>query len=703
MTDDMTAVFREELRDLLDSLERGLLDLTSNPDDPSLINQVFRDLHTVKGSGAMFGFTELAAFIHNFETFFENVRSGKLKITAEIIRLSLAARDQIPGLVDGTPDPEGQRDAILAAVAALMPGAAPAATTETDAAGRSDAEYEDESDVLSVALAASQATNRLTFRFAGDALGLGAQPEIILDELRGLGATGIVASVDDVPTLDALPVDQCMFAWSMDIPASVTEAQIEDVFIFAEADWSIEAPADADDDASGYDFNLDDFAAPSAPVVAQAQAPAPAPLAPTPAPTVPAPQAAVASKPAAAADHPNAAPAAQAATIRVAAERLDALMDSVGELVIVEARLTELARQSRDSALITTAEQITRLAAGLRDATMTMRMVPMRSLVARFRRLVMDLSASLGKPVTFSVLGEDTELDKTVIEKLADPLVHILRNALDHGMETIAERQAAGKSQNGVVELSAEHSGAEVLIRVRDDGRGMDPERIRAKAIALGMISADATLTQQQILSLVFEAGFSTASSVTELSGRGVGMDVVRRTIESLRGQIEIDSTIGKGTTVTLRLPLTLAIIEGLLIEVAGEKYTLPMASVHEIVELPAEKSVAKRGGDFLDIRGSFVPFLRLRQLFDCQGEHTTEQNVVIVQSGTARVGIVVDRIVGTNQTVIKQMSKLHSSVRAVSGATILGDGSVALILDVGHLITTGRVSPTETNKEAAA
>ncbi|OYU18999.1 MAG: chemotaxis protein CheA [Rhodobacteraceae bacterium PARR1] len=691
MTDDMTAIFRDELRDLLDSLERGLLDLTSNPDDPSLINQVFRDLHTVKGSGAMFGFSELAAFIHNFETFFEHVRSGRLRITPEIIRLSLAARDQIPGLVDGTADPDGQRDAILAAVTALLPGATPvpseAPKVEADADTAADLHAADEpgSDEP-----LPDASARLEFRFVGDALGLGAQPEIILDELRALGATGIVAALEDVPTLDALSVDQCLFSWSMDIPASVKESDIEEVFVFAEADWKILREQAADTTSQGHDFNLDapDVTPPPLadtvmPVAAQAVDPAPA-LAAVP-------------------DHPTAAQMPQAATIRVPAERLDALMDSVGELVIVEARLTELARLSRDPALMTTAEQITRLAAGLRDATMTMRMVPMRSLVARFRRLVMDLSANLGKPVTFSVLGEDTELDKTVIEKLADPLVHILRNALDHGMETVAERAAAGKAADGVVELSAEHSGAEVLIRVRDDGRGMNAERIRAKAIALGMIGADATLTQQQILSLVFEAGFSTAAAVTELSGRGVGMDVVRRTIESLRGQIEIDSALGRGTTVTLRLPLTLAIIEGLLIEVAGEKYTLPMASVHEIVALPPEKSAAKRGSDFLDIRGSFVPFLRLRHLFDCQGDAPSEQNVVIVQSGAARVGIVVDRIVGTNQTVIKQMSKLHSSVRAVSGATILGDGSVALILDVGHLIGNGRVAPSDTAKEAAA
>jgi two-component system, chemotaxis family, sensor kinase CheA len=683
MTDDMIAVFREELRDLLDSLERGLLDLTTTPDDPSLINQVFRDLHTVKGSGAMFGFSELAGFIHSFETFFEHVRSGRLKITPEIIRLSLAARDQIPGLVDGTPDPEGQRDAILVAVAALLNTAVSAdtAASKADAAPEAATEAPDEGS-------AAGGTARLTFRFAGDALGLGAQPEIILDELRTLGATGIEIALDDVPTLDALPVDQCLFAWSMGMPGHIQDSDIEEVFVFAEVDWKLQREPDAEDGTpnQGHDFDLDDPASDGAqPSVPDAPAVAPA--------------AVLSSVP----DHPAPAQIPQAATIRVPAERLDALMDSVGELVIVEARLTELARQSRDAALITTAEQITRLAAGLRDATMTMRMVPMRSLVARFRRLVMDLSASLGKPVTFSVLGEDTELDKTVIEKLADPLVHILRNALDHGMETVAERAAAGKSRDGIIELSAEQAGAEVLIRVRDDGRGMNADRIRAKAVALGMISADATLSQQQILSLVFEPGFSTVDAVTELSGRGVGMDVVRRTIEALRGQIEIVSALGTGTTVTLRLPLTLAIIEGLLIEVAGEKYTLPMAVVHEIVALPPEKASARRGSDFLDIRGSFVPFVRLRHLFDCQGDPPHEQNVVIVQSGDGRVGIVVDRIVGTNQTVIKQMSKLHSGVRAVSGATILGDGSVALILDVGHLIGNGRLAPADITKEAAA
>jgi two-component system chemotaxis sensor kinase CheA len=319
-------------------------------------------------------------------------------------------------------------------------------------------------------------------------------------------------------------------------------------------------------------------------------------------------------------------------------------------------------------------------------------MVPMRSLVGRFRRLVSELSDKLGKPVRFAVLGEETELDKTLIEKLADPIVHILRNSLDHGLEDVAERAETTKPAEGTIELSAQHVGAEVLIRIRDDGRGMSAEKLRAKGVAQGLISADAVLSEAQLFALIFEPGFSTAAQITEISGRGVGMDVVRRTIESLRGTIEVDSKPGQGTTVTLRMPLTLAIIEGLLIEVAGERYTLPMVSVQEIVELPADKAQPSRSGDFLDVRGRFVPFLRLHSMFDCAGAAGPDQNVVIVVSGESRVGIVVDRIIGTNQTVIKQMSKLHAGVRAVSGATILGDGSVALILDVTHLVGMGRV-----------
>jgi two-component system, chemotaxis family, sensor kinase CheA len=659
MTDDMGAIFREEVRDLLESLERGLLDLKSRPDDMGLINQVFRDLHTVKGSGAMFGFTELSAFIHEFETVFDKVRGGTLAAGPELLRLALAAKDEIPGLVEGEPDPDGRRKAILAGLHGLV-GAKPQGPADAAEA------------VAIEAAPLPTGAARLRFQLTGEALALGARPELVLDELRGLGATNIIADLSDVPALDRLDVEACAMSWSMDIPAGLSEGQLEEVFLFVDAKWSVEAG----ETAVAAEAETKD----AEPAAAQPAEVAVAPVAVA----APAPAAAPAAKAEAKADAPG-------ATIRVPAERLDALMDSVGELVIAEARLTQLARDLRDPSLMATAEQITRLAGGLRDATMSMRMVPLRSLVGRFRRLVLDLSDKLGKPVEFRVTGEDTELDKTMIEKLADPLVHVLRNALDHGMEMPEVRAAAGKPREGIVELVAEHSGAEVLIKVRDDGRGMDPAKLREKAIAKGLITPEAQLTEGQIFALIFEPGFSTAELVTDLSGRGVGMDVVRRTIEGLRGTIQIESGLGRGTTVTLRLPLTLAIIEGLLIEVAGEQYILPMPNVQEIVALPEEKAKPSKSGDFLDVRGGFVPFVRLRKLFDCAGEPEFSQNVVIVRAGEARVGIVVDRIIGTNQTVIKQMSKLHAGVRALSGATILGNGSIALILDVGHLMGMSR------------
>jgi two-component system chemotaxis sensor kinase CheA len=507
---------------------------------------------------------------------------------------------------------------------------------------------------------------------------LGARPDLLLDELRSLGATQItaqVAGLAELRELTDLETDQCYLAWQAHLPAELGTSDLEDVFLFVDATWQLSPLTDIDTPAPP-------------PALVEAAPPEPAPTAPPKAAAAPAP-----------AQTPTAEPAA---SIRVPATRLDMLMDSVGELVTVEARLTELARRSRDPALMATSEEVSRLAGRLRDATMSMRMVPLRSLVARFRRLILGLSDDLGKPVDFVVLGEDTELDKTMIEKMADPLVHILRNAIDHGLEPPEARRATQKPARGRIELSAEHAGAEVLVRVRDDGKGINPEIVRAKAIERGLITAEAQLSDAQIFQLVLEPGFSTAETVTELSGRGVGMDVVRRTIDGLRGTIDIDSAPGQGTTVTLRLPLTLAIIEGLLIEVAGELYTVPMAAVKEIIALPREKERFSQSADYLDIRGQFVPFVRLRHLFGCEGASPLSQNVVVVENADTRMGVVVDRIIGTNQTVIKQISKLQAGAREISGATILGDGSVSLIIDVPQLVASVSRSLPQ-RKEAAA
>ena len=377
-------------------------------------------------------------------------------------------------------------------------------------------------------------------------------------------------------------------------------------------------------------------------------------------------------------------------TVRVQAERLDALMDRVGELVIAQARLNQIAALRSDPAVKAVAEEIERLAAALRDTTMGIRMVPIGSLFGRFRRLVHDLSRDLGKPVAFVTEGEDTELDKTVIERLADPLVHLIRNAIDHGIEAPERRAAGGKAPTGRILLKAEHAGAQVLITVRDDGAGLDTARIRAKAEENGLLSPGTPLSDHEVHQFLFAPGFSTAREVSALSGRGVGMDVVKKTIESLRGSIDLATQQGAGSAFTLRLPLTLAIIEGLLIRVGDGHYVIPLSAVEECVELP-EADREARGRSLLNIRGELVPYLRLRELFGCDVPSEPHQMVIITALAGERVGFVADQIVGSHQTVIKSLSKLHADVTMFSGATILGDGSAALILDVPQLLAAGQ------------
>ncbi len=370
------------------------------------------------------------------------------------------------------------------------------------------------------------------------------------------------------------------------------------------------------------------------------------------------------------------------------AEKLDELMDQVGELVIAQARLRQLADKSGDLSLKSIVEEIERLSGHLRDVSMGIRMVPIGTLFGKFRRLVRDLSNELGKQIQLTWSGEETEIDKTVIERLHDPLVHLIRNSIDHGIEASAEqREMAGKPREGTVHLSAVHSGAQVLISIKDDGKGLDRDRIRAKAEETGLVAPGQELSDAELFQLIFHPGFSTAQKITSVSGRGVGMDVVKRMIDALRGTIDIQSRPGEGATFTLRLPLTLAIIEGLLVRVAGERYVLPLSAVEECIELSPEDDARSTGRDFLNIRGDLVPFVRLRGLFDLRGPHSPYPKVVVVSSGDFRFGVVVDQIIGGHQTVIKSLSKLHSDIPTFSGATILGDGSVALILDVPRLL----------------
>lgn len=632
--DNSIEVFREEAAELVQSLERGLLDLEGDTENRDLIDAIFRDLHTIKGSGAMFGFVDLARFVHDFETAFDRLRQGEVQTSPALIAVALRACDHISLLLS---DPDIAR----AGSTDLLEDLARALTTPFPAAPD----------------AGSKRGILVRFYLPKDALRSGCHPNLLLEELCALHEGEMPATprilADRVPGLkDFDPLD-CALGWEVSLEGDISEAAVGDVFLFMIDDMELSITAFGDE-------------TPSEDVLQ---------VTPDPVPSNPSAPRDVASN-----------------TMRVATERLDELMDRVGELVIAEARLSSLAVSRRDPALIVVTEEIQRLAAGLRDTTMSIRMMPVGSIYGRFRRLMHDLSDTLGKPLEFITTGAETELDKTVVEMLADPLVHILRNAIDHGLETPEIRKAAGKIETGTIELSAGYSGAEVLITLRDDGRGLDKDRIRARAIEVGLITPDAQLPEPDLLRLIFEPGFSTAQTVTELSGRGVGMDVVKRTINALRGQIELSTEPGHGTTVTLRLPLTLAIIDGLLIEVGGEFFSLPLAAIEECVELPTQHVKRGSGASLLNIRGAMVPFMRLRDVFETRGDAPEFQKVVIVSAGGNRIGLVVDRIVSNSQTVIKQLSPLHAHLTCFSGATILGDGSVALILDVGQLVQTGRI-----------
>ncbi|MEL0253966.1 MAG: chemotaxis protein CheA, partial [Novosphingobium sp.] len=342
-------------------------------------------------------------------------------------------------------------------------------------------------------------------------------------------------------------------------------------------------------------------------------------------------------------------------------------------------------------ALRSISEEVERLANELRDTMMVLRMVPIASLFGRFRRLVHDLARETGKSIELETDGESTEIDKTVSERLADPIVHLIRNSCDHGLETEEERLAAGKPATGRLKLSAQQAGGEVLITIEDDGRGISRERVRAKAEANGLIQPGQVLSDSELLQLIFQPGFSTAAQITNLSGRGVGMDVVKRTIEGLRGHIDMASEPGKGSVITLRIPLTLAIIDGLLVRVGDGKYVIPLAAVEECLELSLEEDIRSRGRSMIQLRERLVPFLRLRELFATGTRPDPYQKIVVIATGGERVGLVVDQIIGSHQTVIKSMSSLHRSIPSFSGATILGDGGVALILDVVQLVALGQ------------
>lgn len=631
-----------ESQDILEGLESALLDLEQHP-DPEMIDAVFRGLHTLKGGGAMFGFRLMSSFIHHFEDAFDRIRAGDLAVDKALINVVLRARDQMMAMLEcGGDTPAAEALVKSSAIAELL------------------SELEACLDAGAAVPTAPETQRRwqITFRPAPNALHNGMRPERLIEELLALGTGRAQIDASDVPALDAFDPSMSYLTWHVDLATSQPRAALEAVFIFAD---------DAELDIREMD--------------------APAQNGVTTAPAEVAKPAGTRSAGAKPADMPAAQKADAASdSVRVSSGKLDEILDQLGELVIAQARLRQISDCIDAPALEGLVEEVERLVTGLRDATLSVRMLPIEMVFGKFRRVVRDLSTELGKEVELETLGGDTEIDKNVLDRLSEPLVHMIRNSMDHGIEAASAREAAGKSAQGRLRLSARQEAGEILISIEDDGKGLDAAAIRVKAVERGLIGAEQDLSAAELHKLIFAPGFSTAATVSSVSGRGVGMDAVLTTVTALRGSVDVQSWPGQGTRVTLRLPLTLAIIDGLLVRLGTSRYVIPLASVEECVEFDAVERSRDSGRTMLQIRERLVPFIDLIDAFDASPSTETRRRVVIVKADGARLGLVVDDILGQNQTVIKPLGPYHDRVEGFAGATILGDGSVALITDVNRL-----------------
>lgn len=688
---DYVKVYLEEATELLADLEEGLLELEESPEDMELIGRIFRALHTIKGSGAMFGFDRIAEFTHEVETAFDLVRNGELKVSKNLIDHSLASRDIISELLNSgeelSDESEKKQAQLIVAFQQYHKSMETALVEET---------HEDTHQLEAKSTAPVDLTYRIVFKPHQNIFQFGSNPLFIINELKELGETTIIADLHETPLLDTIDVEGCYCFWNVILTTHEPVEKIKEAFIFVEdlCDLSIDRIFEHDDYVSEGDFKrlgelLVDRGAIQTDELQR----------------ILGKQKKVGEilveSGAVASDDVKSALAEQKhirevqkkkeqdkkiSSIRVASDKLDLLVDLVGEMVTVQAHLSQTAVHSGDSRLMGIAEEVERLTGELRDNTMSIRMLPMGSTFGRFRRLVRDLSKDLGKEIELSTEGAETELDKTVIDRLGDPLVHLIRNSLDHGVESPEERAAIGKPRMGMIHLSAQHSGGYVLIEIMDDGKGIDKEKIFKKGVEKGLVQPDASLTDNEIYQLLFAPGFSTAAQVTNVSGRGVGMDVVKKNIEALRGKIEVESQLGVGTTITLKLPLTLAIIDGLLVCIGEGFYVIPLSLVEECIELTSKDVEQAHGRHMVNIRGEIVPYIRLRDFFGITSDPVDIEQVVIVNIDNHRIGFVVDAVEGQHETVIKSLGRVYRNVSGVSGATILGNGSVALILDAPKL-----------------
>jgi two-component system chemotaxis sensor kinase CheA len=673
--------FVEEASDLMESIESTALDLEARPGDAELINALFRAFHTLKGSAGVVGLTTVSQFTHHVENAVDMVRAGKAPLTPAFVSVLLASKDHIAALL---------REATGGAAADTKTGPALITTlAEHTAAGQTAAGPMAANGAAPAHVPAadgkvdaSEIVDYLvSFAPSLPLDALGVAPADIIDGLSALGSCVVITPPDAPPGEDGAPA-----TWEFMLSTSATVHAIKDVFVFIEGSGKLEI-----------DQGLTQFGFDEASDASAAGAPTEAASEVTAGGDPKGPGAAASQKAA-----PTKAASADT-NVRVSSERLDRLVKLIGELVTTQSRLQAAHAREGGAELAGPVEAMERLVADLRDQVLALRMVPIGTTFKRFQRLVRDISTELKKDVDFVTAGDETELDKTVTDQLGDALVHVLRNSMDHGLELPDVREAAGKPRRGSLRLSAAQEGSHVLITVEDDGRGVDAAAVRRKAEAQGLIHAGDVLSESDTIALIMRPGFSTATAVTQLSGRGVGMDVVKRTIEGLRGTISMSSKTGKGTAIVFTLPLTLAIIEGLLVDIGGDQFVLPLSSVLENLELTAKDQRAMGGRHVVPIRGMLVPYIRLRDSYGISGESPAIERVVVVTYEGQRIGLVVDKVIGGHQTVIQPLGRLYRDVGVFSGSTILGDGRVAMILDIAGTVRHGAGdAPSQRRAEAA-
>ena len=699
-----------ESRELLQEMEDTLLRIENEADKEEGYNAIFRAAHTIKGSAGLFGLDEIVSFTHGVESVLDKLREGALSLDADLTALLLACRDHISDLIDHVELGGEHLAQAIHDIGADLTARLKAFGVQTKVDTSASLPQAIQSAVERVENGDTAVTDNwhISLRFGPDSLRDGMDPLSFLRYLGTLGQVVAISTLDDrIPAAKEMDPESCYLGFEIGFKSDADKPTIESVFEFVRADSIVRILPPRSRIVEYMDLmrelpeqemylgeilvccgsltqtELDEALAMQEGLKQQSvDQPLGRIVVENGMTTQTLVDAAIEKQ-----SQVREGKTRESQSIRVDADKLDILINLIGELVIAGAGTSLNAIASGDSSLIESVSTLTRLVEEVRDSALRLRMVQIGATFNRFQRVVRDVSKELGKEIDLVITGAETELDKTVVEKIGDPLMHLVRNSIDHGIEGPDVRKANGKSTTGVLRLNAYHDSGSIVIEISDDGAGLDRERILKKAIERGLVEEGAPLTDQEIYNLIFDAGFSTADQVTNLSGRGVGMDVVRRNIEALRGTVELESRPGMGTTTRIRMPLTLAIIDGFLVGVESSSFVVPLDMVLECVELNDSHRMASADRHYINLRGEVLPFIRLRELFEVNGRPPRRENVVVVQYGGLKAGLVVDQLMGEFQTVIKPLGKIFSHIRGVGGSTILGNGEVALILDVPGLV----------------